>query len=162
MIKEIPEKLIGFDPPDYALDGSEVLEMIKDMPEKINLPINRKMNSREEMYAEMRAKSHPEREVSPLEKETIEVLYYAVQEMFNEFKMFKSRKENYSILKYNVLLFIHSDYDIAEVAFCPKIESFIDGVPFDVPNQGTWINGPGVDFYFALTGHELLKKYYMR
>ena len=145
MIKEIPEKLIEFYPPHYDLDGSEVMEMIKYIPEKINLPIIRKPNPSEAMYPE----KYLEREVPPLEKEAIEVLYYAVQEMF---KIFKSMKKNYSISEYNVGLSLHTDYDIVEVSFCFKIESWLDG-------QG---GGPGVSFYFTLSSHALLKTTHMR
>lgn len=161
MIKKVPEELIRFDSADYVLEGSEVIEMIKDMPEKINLPINRKPNSREVYDAKTRAKRHPERIVPPLDKEVIEVLYYAVQEMYQMFearnnckkhKKKKSIKVDYSILKYDVLLFIHTNYDIAGVSFCPIIENWLEGPVYDL----------GVDFYFTLSNHELLETYYMR
>lgn len=145
MIKEIPEKLIGFYPPHYDLDGSEVLEMIKYMPEKMNLPINRKTCSNEVIHVK---KCH-ERNVPPIEKKAIEVLYYAVQELF---EIFKSMKRNYSISEYNVGLSLHTDYDIAEVSFCFKIDNWLNG-PGD---------GPGVSFYFTLSSHILLQTTYMR
>lgn len=161
MIKRVPKELIGFSPPDYELEGFEVLEMIKDMPEKINIPINRELNLGEIYNAKMRAKIHPERIVPPLDEVVTEVLYYAVQEIY---KMFKARnnckkhkkkesiKVNYSILKYNVLLSIHTDYDIGEFSFCPVIENWLEGPVYDL----------GVNFYFTLSGHELLETYYMR
>lgn len=91
----------------------------------------------------------------------IEILYYAVQEMYKMFearnnvkkhKKKKSIKVDYSILKYDMLLFIHADYDIANVSFCPKIENWLEGPVYDL----------GVSFYFTLSGHELLETYYMR
>jgi len=161
MIKKVPEELIGFYPPDYVLEGSEVLEMIKDMPEKINISISRKTSEDEIMYAEIRAQKHPERQVHPLEKEAIEVLYYAVQEMYRIFELRSNirkhkkknpMKVNYSILKYDIGLFIHTDYDIANVSFSPKIENWLEGPVYDL----------GVSFYFTLSSHELLETYYMR
>lgn len=167
MIEKIPEKLIGFYPPDYELDGSEVLEMIKDMPEKINLPISIKPNSMKEMNVEKCSKRHPERVVPPLDNKAIKVLYCAVQEMLKIFEILKkpskkrpakkslqkkSKEVDYSISEYVVSLSLHIDYDIADVAFCPKVENWLDA-PGD---------GPSEDFYFKLSSQELLKRYGMR
>jgi len=160
MIRDIPEDIINFEPPDYELEGSEVLEIIKEMPIRPIIPVNREPTPIELCYAEMRRKKHPNREVPPIGREVIEVLYDAVQEMI---KIFKNMKvSSYTISKYNVLLAIHTNYDIAAISFCPKVETFIEEVPFEVPNRGVWKNGPGVSFFYSLSSKSLLKKIYMR
>lgn len=157
--KDIPEEIKNFYPPDYDLDGSEVLEIIKEMPERYTLPLNRESNSSEIYSQEIRRKRNPEREVPPLGEEAIKVLYYAVQEMY---KIFENIKGDYSIPKYNVLISLHINHDIEVVSFCPKVETFIQGVPFEIPYKGMWQNGPGVSFYYSLSNHVLIKKIYMR
>jgi|GEM_PF-5966518 hypothetical protein len=57
MINDIPEDIINFEPPDYELEGSEVLEKIKEMPTRPIIPANREPTPMDLCYAEMRRKN---------------------------------------------------------------------------------------------------------
>ncbi len=159
MINNIPDEVYNFFPPDYVFDGSEVLEMIKDMPVRPNYIENRKPSFREDMYVELRNKHHPDRVVLPFGKESIEVFYLAVQEMY---KIFNNMKGDYTIEKYNVLLSIHIDHDIINVAFCPKTVPTFEGSYLEIPCGGIYTNGPGVDFFYSLSDYTLIRRIFMR
>jgi hypothetical protein len=156
---DIPQELINFEVPDYEFDGSEVLEMIKEMPEKPIFLKNRESSARDISYEKFRKKRYPDRKVPPLDEEVIKILFYAVQEMN---KSFQTMKGSYSITNYKLWIEIHQDYDIILVAFIPNMIPSFEGAYFEIPSQGKWQNGPGVNLYYSISKYELLKKSYMR
>lgn len=48
------------------------------------------------------------------------------------------------------------------VTFIPKVASMFEGIEFEIPNQGMYANGRGVEFFFSIKNDELLKTVYMR
>lgn len=156
MCRDVPKELTKFYPPDYEVDGLDILEIIRNKSEEFNILVSRKLKEMNLMDFEI---EDIEKEIPVFDEFVFKVIYYAVEEMLKEFEKYENE---YSILKYDVLLNIYTEYDIIKIAFCPKIETFIQGFPFEVPYRGLWNNGPGISFYFELSSCTVLKKVYMR
>lgn len=63
---------------------------------------------------------------------------------------------------YVVILNSYHEEGYAAVSFCPKVESAVEGVPFEVADRGIWKNGPGVQLFISLKDFSLLKTVFMR
>jgi hypothetical protein len=87
------------------------------------------------------------------------IFYYAKIYLEDIFKT-KFGGKFWPIEKYNIIVSFYEEY--AAVAFCPMIEDFIDGIPFEVADRGMWKNGPGVDIFISLDDYSHLKTVFMR
>jgi hypothetical protein len=77
-------------------------------------------------------------------------------------EVFSGLGHEWPLEKYAVHVTLHAEYDLADVAFCPKVETCIDGVPFEVSVNGVFANGPGVRFLLTLSSLALVETVYMR
>lgn len=71
-------------------------------------------------------------------------------------------KGEWDLKKYVVWLQISTNQKYASIGFIPNIENFIDGIPFEIPNQGMYQNGRGVQFYYEIDNVELKETIFMR
>lgn len=91
----------------------------------------------------------------------IMVLHQARNYLLNVFDSHFSGKQ-WPLEGYEVLFNMYPEHNCAEVSFCPKVDTSINGVPFEVADQGVWANGPGVEFFISLEDYSLLKTTFMR
>jgi hypothetical protein len=87
------------------------------------------------------------------------VFYYSKIYLDDIFKS-KFSGKSWPIEKYDVVASFYKEY--ASVSFCPMIENFIDGIPFEVADRGIWKNGPGVQIFISLDDYSHLKTVFMR
>lgn len=71
-------------------------------------------------------------------------------------------KGEWDLKKYVVWLQISTNQKYSSIGFIPNIENFIDGIPFEIPNQGMYQNGRGVQFYYEIDNVELKETIFMR
>ena len=89
------------------------------------------------------------------------VLYHAKKYLDQTFDE-RFGGKTWPLEKYNVLTTLYENEGYAAVAFCPKIETFVQGIPFEVADRGIWKNGPGVHLFISLKDYSLLKTTFMR
>ncbi|WP_163012837.1 hypothetical protein [Burkholderia stabilis] len=71
-------------------------------------------------------------------------------------------KGEWSLENYNVSLNVGCDGEVVVVSFVPDVAFSIDGVPFEVADQGMYVNGRGVVYAYDISEKRLLKTIYMR
>lgn len=64
--------------------------------------------------------------------------------------------------KYDILVTSDDDQGLARVAFCPQVETLVNGIPFEVADGGMWANGPAPVFDLALADQRLVKTTWQR
>ncbi|CAB3969719.1 MULTISPECIES: hypothetical protein [Burkholderia] len=77
-----------------------------------------------------------------------------------EFK--KLSKDRWPLSCYKVSVDLGGGESLVAVTFSPLPAYEIDGVPFEVADQGMYQNGRGVTYIYAIEGAALLKTVYMR
>ncbi len=128
--KEDIEKVNYPFPPDYCLDGADVLEMIRNFPENTTILKNLRKHEMAELYNKDREINNPNRKVYPITSEILEILYLAVKEMEKLFEEAKTRIERtnkkkrivpqYTVEDYMINLSLHIECDIVVVSARPK------------------------------------------
>jgi hypothetical protein len=154
MSSEVIDNVIAAWPPDYDLDGAEVEAMIRDMPGRPHMPT--KLPDR---FEDNSRRPPSAREVPVFDEKMVEALFHAVDYLRQEFKGFR---REWPITNYDVLLSWYTEYGLVDIAFCPKVETFVQGGPFEVADRGMYRNGPGIEFVLSLSDYSLVKRVYMR
>jgi hypothetical protein len=78
----------------------------------------------------------------------------------SEFK--KLSKDQWPLDCYKISIDIGKNESLVAIAFIPLPAYEVDGVPFEVADQGMYKNGRGVTYIYATESEELLKTVYMR
>lgn len=71
-------------------------------------------------------------------------------------------KGEWSLKKYNVSINVGCDGGVMVVSFVPDVAFNVGGVPFEVADQGMYVNGRGVVYAYDISEKRLLKAIYMR
>lgn len=159
MSQKLPREVLNFDPPDLWLDGGDVSEMIREMPARPIVLKELQPNPTETIYRAKRERLHPGRVAPALDEKIVMLLFRAVEHLRD---IFSQKGREWPLDKYIVLASIHPDHDLADISFCPKVETLVQGIPFEVPVHGVYANGPAVRFFLSLSTLSLVKTMYMR
>ncbi len=85
----------------------------------------------------------------------------SIQYFFTILKTFKNHKK-WSLEKYTIYIGDYPEYNYYEFSFCPKTETFVAGIPFEIADQGIYKNGPGITMFISKEDNSLLRHYFMR
>lgn len=76
---------------------------------------------------------------------------------------FRKRYSNGVNLKLYIFYFDpHEDQNVYTIAMIPKSKTDLSQGVYEIPDQGVWENGPGIEFLFSTETFELLKVTRMR
>lgn len=77
-----------------------------------------------------------------------------------EFRKFS--KGEWPLVNYKVSVDVGKNESLIAIAFTPLPACEVNGVPFEVADQGMYRNGRGVTYIYTVDGGELIKAVYMR
>lgn len=153
MNSRVIDEVINSWPPDFRLEGGDVEEMIRDMPDRRHMPRERPKRTPEAERSSRRDAP------TSFDDRMIDVLYHAVNALREVFKKYRSE---WPLSGYSVLLSWHVEHELANISFCPKIDTLVEGIPFEVSDRGMYANGPGVTFIISIPDCSLVKTVHMR
>lgn len=152
MTSKLPNSIKNFFPPDYMFDGAYIEAVLQKDSIAALADAEIKNPDLDRVRTESRAHKYPGRAIPPLNIDALMLLkkglYYYHEQYGNKWPM----------SGYEVNISIHPEQRCGSVFFFPKVENFIQGIPFEISVGGVRKNGIAVTYYLSLVDFSLIEK----